>query len=102
VESSDHLSFDEDTISSLASLLDDDVNNNDPGFWEEEPKRKARRTSFSNLSPSMVAQVPRSPVEGFDFGLAVSDPSFMTTNFNLEGASTEKGIPSVPVSSRYS
>ncbi|XP_038069333.1 nuclear factor of activated T-cells, cytoplasmic 1-like isoform X1 [Patiria miniata] len=97
VESTDHLTFDEDTISSLASLLEDDVNNNDPGFWEEEPKAKVRRTSISQLSPGSVAQVPRSPPGGFDFGLAITDPSFVCTTFNLEGPATENGNASVPV-----
>ncbi|XP_071784611.1 uncharacterized protein [Asterias amurensis] len=73
-----HLCFDEDT---LASLLEEDANNNDPGFFEEESKTKVQRTSFAHLSPSSVSNVSGSPVDGFDFGLAVSSPSFMCTNF---------------------
>ncbi len=86
-DDTNHLGFDEDTIGSFASLLEDEVNNNDPGFWEEESKVKVQRTSFAHLSPCSVSNVARSPVDGFDFGLAVSSPSFMCTNF---GASTVK------------
>lgn len=95
-----HLCFDEDT---LASLLEEDANNNDPGFFEEESKTKVQRTSFAHLSPSSVSNVSGSPVDGFDFGLAVSSPSFMCTNFVASSVKSNSPVTSErPDTSRYS
>lgn len=81
---SELLLFDEDTISSLASMLEE--SNEITCNSTSERTLKCSRTSMAQSPGSPEAQVPSSPATHqpsvFNFGLATANPQFMETNFS--------------------
>ena len=91
VDSSDVMLFDEDTISSLASILEESDND---VRTSSERTLKCPRTS---LVQSPEAQVPTSPrttnlnqQSVFNFGLATANTQFIETNFSSANSFTNQ------------
>lgn len=90
VDSSDVMLFDEDTISSLASILEESDNER----TSSERTLKCPRTS---LVQSLEAQIPTSPrttnlnqQSVFNFGLATANTQFIETNFSSANSLTNQ------------